>query len=98
MPPDNLQEKFSGMPTIIKGPDHVEVNIERSVNLQCRAVGHPVPTVTWARNGVNIEQLGERFVQLADGSLLIKSTKFAFYERKISRCSTRRPRTLHMHG
>ena len=71
------------MPTIIKGPDQVEVHIERSVNLQCRAVGHPVPTVVWKRNGVSVENLGERFVQLTDGSLLIKSKNYFTHKENL---------------
>lgn len=61
------------MPTIVPTPDTVRVNIERSVTLQCRAIGHPLPKIFWRRNGVPIEKLGDRVKMLPDGSLLINS-------------------------
>lgn len=70
----NGKEKiFTGMPTIVPTPETVRVNIERSVTLQCRAIGYPVPKITWRRNGVKIEKLSNRVKILPDGSLLINS-------------------------
>ncbi|VBB32471.1 unnamed protein product, partial [Acanthocheilonema viteae] len=63
------------MPTIVPTPEIVRVNIERSVTLQCRAIGYPVPKITWNRNGVPIEKLTSRIKILPDGSLLINNVQ-----------------------
>ncbi len=64
----------SGLPSIVPSPETVRVNIERSMQLPCRAIGHPPPVISWKRDGVPIEQLGSRFSVLPDGTLLITST------------------------
>uniref|UniRef100_A0A1I8F0W4 Ig-like domain-containing protein n=2 Tax=Wuchereria bancrofti TaxID=6293 RepID=A0A1I8F0W4_WUCBA len=53
------------MPTIVPTPEIVRVNIERSVTLQCRAIGYPLPKIKWHRNGVSIEKLNDH-VQIDD--------------------------------
>ncbi|EJD76713.1 CBR-HIM-4 protein [Loa loa] len=63
------------MPTIVPTPEVVRVNIERSVTLQCRAIGYPLPKITWHRNGVPIEELTTRVKILPDGSLLINNVQ-----------------------
>lgn len=64
------------MPTIVPTPEAVHVNIDRSITLQCRAIGHPLPKITWYRNNLPIDQTGGHFAVLPDGSLLIKSNRF----------------------
>lgn len=61
------------MPTIVPTPEIVRVNVERSVTLQCRAIGYPLPKITWSRNGVPLEKMSNRVKVLPDGSLLINS-------------------------
>ncbi|CAG9531886.1 unnamed protein product [Cercopithifilaria johnstoni] len=63
------------MPTIVPTPEIVRVNIERSVTLQCRAIGYPLPKITWHRNGIPIEKLPARIKILPDGSLLINNVQ-----------------------
>ncbi|VDK83743.1 unnamed protein product, partial [Litomosoides sigmodontis] len=57
------------MPTIIPTPEIVRVNIERTVALQCRAIGYPLPKITWRRNGVPVEKLTARIKILPDGNV-----------------------------
>ena len=65
------------MPSIVPSPDTVRVNIERSITLQCRAIGFPTPTVEWMRDGIPLRQLDNpRYTILADGNLMITSTIF----------------------
>lgn len=61
------------MPTIIPTPEIVRVNIERTVALQCRAIGYPLPKITWHRIGASVDKLTARTKILPDGSLLINS-------------------------
>lgn len=68
------ENNFIGMPTIVPTPEIVRVNIERSVTLQCRAIGYPLPKIAWHRNGIPIDKLNSRVKILPDGSLLINST------------------------
>lgn len=58
--------------------DNVYVNIERSVTLQCRAVGVPKPSVIWLKNGKEINEFLEKkaIVILPDDSLLFQSKIF----------------------
>ncbi|KJH48754.1 immunoglobulin I-set domain protein [Dictyocaulus viviparus] len=64
------------MPSIIPSPETVRVNIERQATLQCRAVGQPTPTITWQRDGVPLESIGNpRYTMLPDGNLLITNAQ-----------------------
>ncbi|VDK66621.1 unnamed protein product [Anisakis simplex] len=69
------------LPTIVPTPETVRVNIERSTTLQCRAIGHPVPEITWQRHGVPIHTMGNRVKTLPDGSLLINNAQMDDQDR-----------------
>ncbi|KAM3729106.1 Hemicentin-1 [Dirofilaria immitis] len=69
------------MPTIVPTPETVRINIERSVTLQCRAIGYPLPKITWRRNGIPIEKLSNRIKILPDGSLLINNVQIEDQDR-----------------
>uniref|UniRef100_A0A915CRG9 Ig-like domain-containing protein n=1 Tax=Ditylenchus dipsaci TaxID=166011 RepID=A0A915CRG9_9BILA len=62
-------------PSIVPSPEHVYVNIDRSVSLQCRALGVPKPTISWLKNGVPISDFGDHFVILPDDSLLLQAVQ-----------------------
>uniref|UniRef100_A0A0R3RPN4 Hemicentin-1-like n=1 Tax=Elaeophora elaphi TaxID=1147741 RepID=A0A0R3RPN4_9BILA len=69
------------MPTIVPTSEVVRVNIERSITLQCRAIGYPLPKITWHRNGVPIGKLTARIKILPDGSLLINNVQLDDQDR-----------------
>lgn len=41
------------------------------VRLSCKAVGHPVPEITWSRNGVSLSSSSRHFID-RDGTLIIR--------------------------
>ncbi|KIH59141.1 immunoglobulin I-set domain protein, partial [Ancylostoma duodenale] len=44
--------------------------------LQCRAIGHPPPTISWQRDGVPLENIDHsRYTVLPDGNLLIMNAQ-----------------------
>ncbi|RCN28810.1 immunoglobulin I-set domain protein, partial [Ancylostoma caninum] len=64
------------MPSIVPSPETVRVNIERQATLQCRAIGHPPPTISWQRDGVPLENIDHsRYTVLPDGNLLIMNAQ-----------------------
>ncbi|EYB86260.1 hypothetical protein Y032_0282g1275 [Ancylostoma ceylanicum] len=64
------------MPSIVPSPETVRVNIERQATLQCRAIGHPPPTISWQRDGIPLENIDHsRYTVLPDGNLLIMNAQ-----------------------
>ncbi|ULT80160.1 hypothetical protein L3Y34_010619 [Caenorhabditis briggsae] len=64
------------VPTIIESPHTVRVNIERSVTLQCFAVGIPTPEIEWQKGGIPIiSEKNLRYTQLPDGNLQINDAQ-----------------------
>ncbi|VDM47645.1 unnamed protein product [Toxocara canis] len=71
----NINLDVGSLPTIVPTPETIRVNIERSITLQCRAIGHPIPKITWHRHGIPIAKMGSRVKILPDGSLLINNAQ-----------------------
>ncbi|KAK5971165.1 hypothetical protein GCK32_006713, partial [Trichostrongylus colubriformis] len=64
------------MPKIISPPETVQVDFGEEIMLQCNAVGHPPPTITWQRNGIPIDSLNySRYALFPDGRLLIRNAQ-----------------------
>ncbi|KAJ1352355.1 hypothetical protein KIN20_008678 [Parelaphostrongylus tenuis] len=73
---DSATVYLASMPSIVPSPETVRVNIERQATLQCRAVGHPSPTISWQRDGVPLEVVDSpRYTVLPDGNLLITNAQ-----------------------
>ncbi|VDM60006.1 unnamed protein product [Angiostrongylus costaricensis] len=73
---DSATVYLGAMPSIVPSPETVRVNIERQATLQCRAVGHPSPAISWQRDGVPLEIVGNsRYTVLPDGNLLITNAQ-----------------------
>uniref|UniRef100_A0A1I7X4J4 Ig-like domain-containing protein n=1 Tax=Heterorhabditis bacteriophora TaxID=37862 RepID=A0A1I7X4J4_HETBA len=50
--------------------------VKVAVTLQCRAIGQPMPTISWQRDDVDLETLDNpRYTVLADGNLLITNAQ-----------------------
>ncbi|PAV72711.1 hypothetical protein WR25_18698 isoform C [Diploscapter pachys] len=71
---ETVKLEVGSVPSIVPSPEIVHVNIEKPVTLQCRAIGHPPPTIVWLRDGVLVKQLNNpRYTLLPDGNLHITS-------------------------
>lgn len=57
-------------PRITDSPVDVTVSVGDTVRLPCRAIGHPVPTVRWTKNG-NALPFSPKFTVASTGSLTI---------------------------
>lgn len=66
-----------GIPSIVPAPDTVTVNIERDVTLQCRAIGHPTPEISWMKDNYPIQH-GAKYQILPDGGVLVRCMKMFF--------------------
>lgn len=60
-------------PNVINFPPKVEATIFKSIDLPCRAMGNPLPTVAWYKNSIQITPEAGRFAISPDGTLSITS-------------------------
>lgn len=50
---------YTAPPEIIVEPGHKTVSVGEQLRLACEAVGMPEPSITWAKDDINLE-LGQR--------------------------------------
>uniref|UniRef100_UPI0035900F1F hemicentin-1 n=1 Tax=Myxine glutinosa TaxID=7769 RepID=UPI0035900F1F len=60
------------VPSIVTGPTALSVMEAQDVELECVVSGHPVPRVTWRKDGAALPQAEDRFKYLPNGSLKIQ--------------------------
>jgi hypothetical protein len=66
---------FSGSPVFLVMPVGVTTSEAASeINLHCKAVGNPHPTITWSLNGVQLTSSERHFID-RDGTLIIRPVK-----------------------
>ncbi|KAJ8376139.1 hypothetical protein SKAU_G00067190 [Synaphobranchus kaupii] len=60
-------------PSIAKGPSNITVTVNVQTTLSCEATGIPKPTVTWRKNGrqLNTDQNQNMYRLLSSGSLVV---------------------------
>lgn len=62
-----------GAPTIVAGPEKLFVDIDHTVNIQCRTVGLPKPSVIWLKDDHTPIYANGKFSVLPDNTLVIQS-------------------------
>ncbi|XP_051929215.1 hemicentin-1 isoform X1 [Hippocampus zosterae] len=67
----HVQLTVQELPVIHSHPSTVEVILNNTIVLPCRATGSPRPTITWQKEGINIHTTGGSFTVLPHGSLQI---------------------------
>ncbi|KAE9555394.1 hypothetical protein FO519_001406 [Halicephalobus sp. NKZ332] len=59
-------------PNVINFPPKVEATIFKTIDLPCKAMGNPPPTVAWYKNSAQISPEEGRFLISSDGTLTIQ--------------------------
>lgn len=67
-------------PNVINFPPKVEATIFKSIDLPCKAMGNPPPTVAWYKNSAQILPEEGRFSISPDGTLSITSKFSQIYK------------------
>ncbi|XP_019730955.1 hemicentin-1 isoform X2 [Hippocampus comes] len=67
----HVQLTVQELPVIHSHPSSLEVILNNTIVLPCRATGSPRPTITWQKEGINIHTTGGSFTVLPHGSLQI---------------------------
>ncbi|XP_061153333.1 hemicentin-1 isoform X4 [Syngnathus typhle] len=67
----HVQLTVQELPEIHSHPSTLEVILNNPIVLPCRATGSPRPTITWQKEGININTAGGSFTVLPNGSLQI---------------------------
>ncbi|XP_053737549.1 hemicentin-1 isoform X1 [Synchiropus splendidus] len=67
----HVQLVVQELPVIQDHPQLLDVILNNSIMLPCKASGSPRPTITWQKEGINIHTTGGSFTLLPSGSLQI---------------------------
>lgn len=62
-------------PSIMEGPEDVEVSWGGTAVFHCRVEGDPVPAVVWMHDDQEIPMDGSKYKLMDDGSLMIQDTQ-----------------------
>ena len=65
---------FLAPPSFVKSPQNVQALDGETVTFECRAVGYPVPTIAWHKNGARLPSDGHHII-LPSGTLRILFVK-----------------------